>query len=147
LKKDHQKDQNNIQESKRNRWLRVVLLSFTLLGPIVNTIVERMRQRSQPLQNNAQTAQTAARQRFDELTEAEGLLEPVRQRKGTFWAVLGFSLGLTAALVVTYLFVRQRLLQPETDEGQQIELPQNEFHESTPTTAVEEPSAQPTTGE
>ncbi len=122
MKKDHQKDQNNIQESKRNRWLRVVLLSFTLLGPLVNTIK-------------------------DLAERGEGLSEPVRQRKGTFWAVLGFGLGLTAALVVTYLFVRPRLLQPETDEGQQIELPQNEFHESTPTTAVEEPSAQPTTGE
>jgi hypothetical protein len=99
LKKDHQKDQNNIKEAK--------------------DLAER----------------------------GEGLLEPVRQRKGTFWAVLGFSLGLTAALIVTYLFVRQRWLQPETDEGQQIELPQNEFHESTPTTAVEEPSAQPTAGE
>ena len=246
-------NQNNVQE--RNRWLRVGLLIFTLVGPIVNTIVERMRQRSQSLQNTAQTSQAAARQRIEELTQAsrqlaveraqilqeqanqlqaqaqqlrkalsenarqsrkvaeqfrktsselssklrsspqrslrsefksfrgcehltegltergnklverssqatqdltkrgkkaahdlaersQGLLEPVRQRNGKFWTVLGFSIGLTAALVATYVFVRQRLLKPATDPDEQIELPQNGYR--TQTTTATEPSAQPT---
>jgi DNA anti-recombination protein RmuC len=237
-------NQNNVQE--RNRWLRVGLLIFTLVGPIVNTIVERMRQRSQSLQNTAQTSQAAARQRIEELTQAsrqlaveraqilqeqanqlqaqaqqlrkalsenarqsrkvaeqfrktsselssklrsspiyrgsehlteeltehgnklverssqvtqdltkrgkkaahdlaersQGLLEPVRQRNGKFWTVLGFSIGLTAALVATYVFVRQRLLRPATDPDEQIELPQNGYR--TQTTTATEPSAQPT---
>jgi DNA anti-recombination protein RmuC len=235
-------NQNNVQE--KNRWLRVGLLIFTLIGPIVNTIVERMRQRSQSLQNTApkklKISQAAARQRIEELTQAsrhlaveraqilqeqanqlqaqaqqlrkalnenarqsrkvaeqfrktsgelsrellkrsellteelsergnklverssqvtqdltkrgkkaahdlaersEGLLEPVRQRNSTFWTVLGFSIGLIAALVATYVFVRQRLLKPATDEDEQIELPQNGYRTQT-TTA--EPSAQPT---
>ena len=235
-------NQNNVQE--RNRWLRVGLLIFTLIGPIVNTIVERMRQRSQSLQNTApkklKISQAAARQRIEELTQAsrqlaveraqilqeqanqlqaqaqqlrkalnenarqsrkvaeqfrktsgelsrellkrrellteelsergnklversnqvtqdltkrakkaahdlaersEGLLEPVRQRNGTFWTVLGFSIGLIAALVATYIFVRQRLLKPATDADEQIELPQSGYRTQTTT---EEPSIQPT---
>jgi len=231
-------DQNNVQE--RKRWLRVGLLIFTLIGPIVNTIVERMRQRSQSLQNTAQTTQAAARQRIEELTQtsrqlaveraqilqeqanqlqaqaqqlrkalsenarqsrkvaeqfrktsselssellkrsellteeltergnklverssqvtqdltkrgkkaaqdlaerSEGLLEPVRQRSGKFWTVLGFSIGLIAALVATYVFVRQRLLKPATDPDEQIELPQNGYR--TQNTTAAEPSAQP----
>ena len=241
-------NQNNVQESRR--WLRVGLLIFTLLGPIVKTIVGRIRQRSQSLQDTApkklQTAQATARQRFDELVQAsrqlaveraqlvqeqadqlqiqaqqlskalsenarqsrklaaqirktggdlsrglrsspiyrgseqltdelsdrsnklverssqvtqdlakrskkaanvlaertDELLEPVRQRSGTFWTVLGFSIGLTAALVATYIFVRQQLLKSATDLDEQIELPQNGHRVQTTTAA--EPSAQPT---
>jgi len=236
-------DQNTVQE--RNRWLRVGLLIFTLIGPIVNTIVERMRQRSQSLQNTApkklKISQAAARQRIEELTQtsrqlaveraqilqeqanqlqaqaqqlrkalsenarqsrkvaeqfrktsselssellkrsellteeltergnklverssqvtqdltkrgkkaaqdlaerSEGLLEPVRQRSGKFWTVLGFSIGLIAALVATYVFVRQQLLKPATDPDEQIELPQNGYR--TQSTTAAEPSAQPT---
>ncbi len=206
-------DKQNKSE-QRSRWLRVGLLSFTLLGPVVTTIVERMRERSQSLQ----TTQVAARQRFDELTQtsrqlaaeqaqilqaqanqlqaqaqqlskalrentkqsrkaaekirkdlsqellkrseqwteqgsklvergnqvtqdlakrgkkaasdlaerSEGLLEPVRQRNGTFWAILGFSIGLTAALIATYVFVRRRFQSPETDQDEQIEIPQTQ---------------------
>ena len=236
-------NQNNVQESRR--WLRVGLLIFTLVGPIVKTIVGRIRQRSQSLQDTApkklKITQAAARQRFDELAQAsrqlaveraqlvqeqadqlqmqaqqlskalsenarqsrkiaeqirktggdlsrglikrgeyltdelsergnklverssqvtqdlakrskkaanmlaersDGLLEPVRQRSGTFWTVLGFSIGLTAALVATYIFVRQQLLKPTTDLDEQIELPQNGYR--TQTTTAAEPSAQPT---
>jgi heme exporter protein D len=59
--------QSTVQE--KSLWWRVGLLTITLLGPIVNTVVERMRQRSQSLQNSAQTAQTTARQRLDELAQ------------------------------------------------------------------------------
>jgi len=228
-------NQNNEREG--SRWLRVALLALTVLGPIANTIVERLRQRSQELQNTAVTTQTAARQRLDELTQAsrqlaaeqsrqlqeqarqlqaqavqlrvalnenaeqslkiaeqmrkvgeewrremlkrgehlteelsergsqlakrgsqltdelversskitsgiakrsskvaqdlaergEDLLEPVRKQKGSFWAIFGFSVGLTAAIVASYLFVRQRVLQQMAEEDQKIELPQNGY--------------------
>ena len=234
-------DQNKAEQ--RNLWLRVGLLTITLIGPIVNTIVQRMRLSSQSLQDTTQTQQAIARQRFDELTQAsrqlaaeqaqvlqeqanqlqaqaqqlrkalsenarqsrkaadqirktgadlsrkllkrseylteeltgrggklversnqvtqeltkrgkkiasdvaersEDLLEPVRQRNGTFWTILGFSIGLTAALIATYVFVRQRIMKPEAEQDQQIELPQTEPQE--PTTAVE-PQDRPTTVE
>src|SRR3989442_7161444 len=236
-------NQDNVQESRS--WLRVGLLIFALVGPIVKTIVGRIRQRSQSLQDTApkklKITQAAARQRFDELAQAsrqlaveraqlvqeqadqlqmqaqqlskalsenarqsrkiaeqirktggdlsrglikrgeyltdelsergnklverssqvtqdlakrskkaanmlaersDGLLEPVRQRSGTFWTVLGFSIGLTAALVSTDIFVGQQLLKPATDLDEQIELPQNGYR--TQTTTAAEPSAQPT---
>ena len=199
--------EKNALEGRRG--LRVGLLTLTLVGPIVNTIVERMRQRSQSLQNTAQTTRTAARQRFNELAQtsrqfateraqllqeqanqlqeqaqqlrkalsenaeqsrkvaeqitadvakrsrkvasnlterSEGLLEPVRERGGTFWTILGFSLGLTAALVVTYVFVRQRFFRQETDQDQQIELPQDGY-QGDHAIVAQEPSAQPTTAE
>ncbi len=225
---------NQNEEQEGSRWLRVGLLTLTLLGPIIKTIAERMRQRSQALQDTTLTAQMAARQRLDELTQAgrqvaleqaqqlqeqarqlqaqalqlraalsenteqslkvaeqmrkageewsrelmkrgskvthdlaersghltdelverggkisadlakrsskvardlaergEDLLEPVRKRDGAFWTTLGFGIGLTAAVVVTYLFVRQRFLQQATEENQQIELPQNGYRSTT----------------
>jgi len=225
---------NPNEEQDGSRWLRAGLLILTLLGPMVKTIVERMRQRSQALQDTTLTAQMAARQRLDELTQTsrqvaleqaqqlqeqarqlqaqalqlraalsenaeqslkvaeqvrkageewsrelmkrgskvthdlaersghltdefvehsgkisadlakrsskvardlaergEDLLEPVRKGDGAFWTALGFSIGLTAAVVVTYLFVRQRILQQATGENQQIELPQNSYRSPT----------------
>jgi len=237
---------NQNEEQEGNRWLRVGLLTLTLLGPIIKTIAGRMRQRSQALQDTTLTAQMAARQRLEELTQAsrqvaleqaqqlqeqarqlqaqalqlraalsenteqslkvaeqmrkageewsrelmkrgskmthdlaergghltdelvergskisadlakrsskvardmaergEDLLEPVRERDGAFWTVLGFGIGLTAAVVATYLFVRQRFLQQATEEDQQIELPQNGYR----STAEKETPARPATTE
>ena len=221
-------NQKTVQEE--SRWLRVGLLILTLLTPIINTIVERIRQRSQSLreqakglQTSTQSAQTTVKHRLDkfagisrqhaleqaqqlqlqaqhlqeqahhlrtalgenaeqsrkvaeqmlqtseewgqqllkrgeqfteELSErgsklveqggklthglaerggklahelGEDLLEPIRKRDKTFWTVLGFSIGLTAALVATYLFVRQRMIQQVAHADQQIELPQNGY--------------------
>jgi len=207
------KEVNQNDQQEGNRWLRVGLLALTLLGPIVKTIADRMRQRSQALQDTTLSAQTAARQRLDELTQAsrqvaleqaqqlqaqarqlqaqalqlrealsenaeqslkvaeqvrkageewsrelmkrggkvtrdltergESLLEPVRKGDGAFWTALGFSIGLTAAVVATYLFVRQRFLQQATGEDQQIELPQNNYRSS----SERETPARPATSE
>ena len=54
------------------------------------------------------------------------------ERRGTFWTILGFSLGLTAALVATYLFVRQRFIQQQEEPDQQIELPQMRYQDQIP---------------
>jgi len=66
------------------------------------------------------------------------LLQPARQRKGTFWTVFGFSLGVVVAAIVTYLFVRKRIVQQLPGQEQQIELPPQEHdwnggHKSQPT--------------
>lgn len=61
-------------ERKGSRWLRVGLLTFTLAGPLVNAIVERVRERSQILRGQAKAQQTTtpalaptARQRLDRM--------------------------------------------------------------------------------
>ncbi len=241
--------ENSNDERKGSRWLRVGLLTFTLAGPLVNAIAERVRERSQILrgqaagQDNAQTLPATARQRLDQLmlesrqllaeqakqlqqlqsqakrfrktlrknvkqrrklvkkmrkssakwsqqmlkrsgqvtgdvvefgkealeastrmtqnlakrggklTEelaergskatqkiarqgskfaedlverGEHLLHPERKRNRNFWAMIGFGVGLVAAGVTTYLFVRRQVLrQQETEESESIELPQS----------------------
>lgn len=255
---------NQSNEQEGSRWLRVALLTLTVLGPIINTIVERMRQRSQELQDTALTTQTAARHRLDKMTSAsrqlaaeqaqklqeqarqlqaqalqlraalnenaeqslkvaeqmrkvgekrsremlkrgeqlteelsergsklvkrggkithdlaerssqltdeivergskitsgiakrsskvardlaergEDLLEPVRKRRGNFWAIFGFSVGLSAAVVASYLFMRQRFLQQVAQRDQAIELPQNGYSAA----AEKETQARPATTE
>jgi hypothetical protein len=60
-----------------SRWVRVGVLALTTAGPIVNTIMERLRQRSQSLRaqtedvpenGHSQAAQATALDRLDELT-------------------------------------------------------------------------------
>ncbi len=242
-------EQSN-SERKGNRWLRVGLLTFTLAGPLVNAITERIRERSQILRGQAETQQDTpqtlaptVRQRLDQmmlesrqllveqakqlqqvqaqakrlrktlrknakqrrklvkrlrkssakwsqnmlkrgeqvteevvergkealeastratqdlakrggkLTEelaergskatrriakqgskfaedlverGEHLLQPARKPNRNFWMIVGFAVGLVAAGVTTYLFVRRQVVQQqETEEDQPIELPQN----------------------
>ena len=62
----------------------------------------------------------------DLMERGETLLQPARRRKSTFWTVFGFSVGMVAAAVITYLFVRNRLAQQLSGEEQQIELPPRE---------------------
>ncbi len=57
--------------------------------------------------------------------------QPKRKRNSTFWAIFGFSAGLVAAATVTYLFIRQRMLQREIEQSQQIELPQDQAFNGT----------------
>src|SRR5260370_36156019 len=77
----HMQTSNQNNEREGSRWLRIALLALTVLGPFVNPIVERLRQRSQELQNTAVTPQTAARQRLDELTQASRQLAAEQSRQ------------------------------------------------------------------
>jgi hypothetical protein len=62
----------------------------------------------------------------EELTRrAQQLLEPVRRRDRTFWALVGFSVGLVAAGAITYQLVR-RLTQQESEQNEHFELPQTD---------------------
>ncbi|HVB22162.1 MAG TPA: hypothetical protein VNG51_09480 [Ktedonobacteraceae bacterium] len=53
------------------------------------------------------------------------LLEPVRKRDSRFWTVFGFTTGLFAAGIVTYILIRRRVASAhyDIDENEQIELP------------------------
>jgi hypothetical protein len=240
--------ENTNNERKGSRWLRLGVLTFTLAGPLVNAVVERVRERSQILRGQAKVPQEetlppTARQRLDQLVlesrqvlaeqvkqlqqlqsqakrlrktlrknakqrrklvkklrkssakwsqnmlkrggqvtgeavergkealeastrmtqnltrrggklteelagrsskttqkiarqgskfaedlveRGEQLLHPERKRNRGLWMMIGFGVGLVAAGVTTYFFVRRRVLQQqEVEEDEHIELPQN----------------------
>jgi hypothetical protein len=215
------------------RWLRIGILTLTTVGPIVNSLVGRMRQRSQGLrvgnmeqmeagQEAARNIQTEALRRLDDfpatsrrvaaeqahllqkqaqqlqeqarvlrkalrkeaeqrqqlqklvkqvqkagvdwsgevlkrsedltgviaaqsgklsqgviergselthnLTErGQQLVQVGRKQDRTFWTVFGFSMGLVAATTATFLLIRRRMAQQETEEDEQFELPQSQI--------------------
>ncbi len=65
---------------------------------------------------------------LDLADRSEQLLQPVaRKRRTSFWTIIGFSAGLLTAATATYLLIRRNLLQQEeAEQGQQIELPQDQ---------------------
>src|SRR5712691_3020788 len=73
---------------KGGRWLRVATLTLTMVGPVVNMLLERLRQRSLSLREQAEEMQAqalsrqgAARERLDDFTAAtrKGALEQAKQ--------------------------------------------------------------------
>lgn len=235
---------NTSTETNEARWLRVSLLTLTTIAPVVNSIMEYFRRRSQldreasvvqideqneAMQQSRQSAQVLARQRLDDLTVAtrqrageqaqqlqklaqdwshdlrkrgeelaeevttqggkishnlierggkvtqditergnqvtqqlakrggkltqditergsqvtqqlakrggklshdlsrrgDQLVKPLRNRNSALWTIFGFSIGMVAAAVVTYLLVRKRVVEREVEAEQQIELPQD----------------------
>ncbi len=215
---------NTSTETNEARWLRVSLLTLTTIAPVVNSIMEYFRRRSQldreasvvqveeqneAMQQSRQPAQVLARQRLDDLTVAtrqrageqaqqlqklaqdwshdlrkrgeelaeevttQGgkishnlierggkvtqditergsqvtqqlakrggklshdlsrrggqLVKPLRKRNSILWTIFGFSIGMVASAVVTYLLVRKRVVEreAEAEAEQQIELPQD----------------------
>jgi hypothetical protein len=213
---------NTSTETNEARWLRVSLLTLTTIAPVVNSIMEYFRRRSQldreasvvqveeqneAMQQSRQPAQVLARQRLDDLTVAtrqrageqaqqlqklaqdwshdlrkrgeelaeevttQGgkishdlierggkvtqditergsqvtqqlakrggklshdlsrrggqLVKPLRKRNSTLWIIFGFSIGMVASAVVTYLLVRKRVVERAAEAEQQIELPQD----------------------
>src|SRR5205807_1727983 len=59
----------------------------------------------------------------DLVERGQNVLQPRRKRNRNFWAIVGFGVGLVAAGVTTYLFMRRQVVQQETEESQSIELP------------------------
>lgn len=53
----------------------------------------------------------------------ERLLQPVRKQSRTFWTVVGFGIGLTAAATATYVLIRRRQAAVANEQDEQIELP------------------------
>jgi hypothetical protein len=191
-------NKNTLQAT--GRWLRVTILTLTTVGPIINVLAARLRERAQALREAAgqldfaeqsnnlsqeflkrsseathtlaehgskatqaiaersSRATQAIAERSSELAErssratqaiAEGsskasqelvkrggeLTQEVKQRSskvtqqlaerdGTFWTIIGFSLGLTAAGIGAYLLIRRRL-QQQAEENEQFLLSNN----------------------
>ena len=70
--------------------------------------------------------------------QGQRLLEPVRRRDRTFWSIVGFSVGLVAAVTITYQLIRRRMAQQVLEEEEHIELPTNNSWNGTGTRPVGE---------
>jgi hypothetical protein len=100
-------------------------------GKVTRDLTERGSDLSQDLVKRGGKLSHDLADRGSELSQdlvkrGSNLLQPARQRKSTFWTAFGFSLGVVVAAVVTYLFVRKRIMQQLPGQEQQIELPPRE---------------------
>ena len=100
-------------------------------GKVTQDLSERGSQVTRTLVKRGGELTHDLRKRSSEVTQdlaerGEQLLQPVRRRNSTFWALFGFSLGLVGAAVVTYLFVRRRMIREAAEQSQHIELPQDQ---------------------
>ncbi len=100
-------------------------------GKLTRDLAERGSELSQDLVKRSSKLSHNLAERGSELSQdlvkrGGNLVQPARQRKSTFWTVFGFSLGVVVAAVVTYLFVRKRIMQQLPGQEQQIELPPRE---------------------
>ncbi len=170
---------NKLQET--GRWLRVTVLTLTTLGPLINTLAERLRERAQVLREAAEqldlaeqssnlsqevarrsnkatqiiversskATQTIAERgskasqelvkRGGELTHevkqrSRQVKEQLAERDGTLWTIVGFSVGLIAASIAAYVFIRRRLEQ-RAEDNEHIQL-SNNGHFNTPSRSI-----------
>ncbi|MEO8973598.1 MAG: hypothetical protein ABI406_18570 [Ktedonobacteraceae bacterium] len=101
-------------------------------GKVSQNLLERSGKTSQALLERGGEVTQDLVQRGSKLSQnvAERggqLLEPTRKRDSRFWTVFGFTTGLFAAGIVTYVLVRRRVaaVNYDIDENEQIELPHN----------------------
>ncbi len=115
-------------------------------GKIFEDVVERggkatqdvAERGGQVMQELAKRGKTATREALD---RGEELLHPVRERRGRFWALVGFGVGLLAATFITYRLVRRRVELQELAEDESIELPQSHGWNGAGSAASSEPPA------
>ncbi len=146
-------NKNVVRET--GRWLRVGALTLSVLGPVANTVVSRMRERVEVLRKEAEkqgrVTYSQSQERLKTMSASvadavndlkdhpynkEVLKELVKRSEkpdqkqsdqvGTFWTVFGFSTGLTAALIAGYLLIRKRIQRNE-EENQQVQISQNGY--------------------
>jgi hypothetical protein len=115
-------------------------------GKIFENVVERSGKATQDvaerggqvMQELAKRGKTATREALD---RGEELLQPVRERRGSFWALIGFGVGLLAATIITYRLVRRRVELQELEAAESIELPRSHGWNGTGSAASSEPPA------
>jgi hypothetical protein len=100
-------------------------------GKVTQDLLERSGQAAHDLAERSgefaqQLAERSGKVTHDLARRGEHLLEPVRKRDRNFWSIVGFVAGLALAGFVTYRLVRRRMVGQQADQGEHIELPQNE---------------------
>ena len=88
-------------------------------GKVTQDITERGSQVTQQL------AKRGGKLSHDLSRRGGQLVKPLRKRNSILWTIFGFSIGMVASAVVTYLLVRKRVVEREAEAEQQIELPQD----------------------
>ncbi|HCJ35399.1 MAG TPA: hypothetical protein DHV65_14040, partial [Ktedonobacter sp.] len=90
-------------------------------GKVTQDITERGSQVTQQL------AKRGGKLSHDLSRRGGQLVKPLRKRNSILWTIFGFSIGMVASAVVTYLLVRKRVVEreAEAEAEQQIELPQD----------------------
>jgi len=89
-------------------------------GKLTQNVLERGGQVTRDLSGRSNQVTQVLAERGDRI------LQPIRQHKGIFWTIFGFSLGLIGAAVVTYALLRRRVGKQSAGEEEQIELPQQQ---------------------
>jgi hypothetical protein len=87
-------------------------------GKFSQSVLERGGQVTRDLSERGSKVTQVVAERGDQL------LQPLRKRSGTFWTIFGFSIGLVAAAVLTFVLLRKRVSNQRAGEEEQIELPQ-----------------------
>ncbi len=100
-------------------------------------IAERSSKASQELVKRGGELTHEVKQRSRQVTEQ--LAEP----NGTLWAIVGFSIGLIAAGIAVYVFIRRRIEQ-QAEDNKQIQLPNYEALSRSTTMGEARPVGQPT---
>jgi hypothetical protein len=94
-------------------------------GQVVQELAKRSNKVTRDLAKRGRTATQSA------LERGEDLIQPVREKRGGFWTLIGFSAGLLAATIITYRIVRRRVELQQLEEDQSIELPVSDIWNGT----------------
>jgi hypothetical protein len=132
-------DNNKKAVQEASRWLRIAFFTVTVIGPVANMVVARLRERVDA-QREIQASELARRRKLaaselgkrrEEMTRELAELGREARRELTehsrLWTALGFGIGLILAGIGAYLLVRQRLLSQDAGSDDMIQLSQNVF--------------------
>lgn len=125
LSQDLLKRSENVTGELAERGSKVTQDLLERSGQAARDLAERSGEIAQQL------AERSGKVTHDLTRRGEHLLEPVRKRDRNFWSIVGFVAGLALAGFVTYRLVRRRMAEQQADQGEHIELPQNETWKGT----------------
>jgi hypothetical protein len=90
-------------------------------GQLVQELAKRSNKVTRDLAKRGRTASRGA------LERGEDLIQPVREKRGGLWTLIGFGAGLLAATFITYRIVRRRVELQQLEEDESIELPSSDI--------------------
>lgn len=111
-------------------------------------IAERSSQATQAIAERSSKASQELVKRGGELTHevkqrSRQVTEQLAEPNGTLWAIVGFSIGVIAASIAVYVFIRRRIEQ-QAEDNKQIQLPNYESLSRSTTMGEAHPISQPT---